>query len=154
MLKQVPGAADVFPDQIVGEGYLEIDIDREKAARYGVNVGDIQDVVETALGGKTITTTVEGRERFPVRIRYARAFREDEESVKNLLDRHQRTDDRAQRDGRRRERRRADRGRDGPARSMNAAPRRCLVTRPLRRRRHPDSALRRWPTSASSKARR
>ena len=85
MLKQVPGAADVFPDQIVGEGYLEIDIDREKAARYGVNVGDIQDVVETALGGKTITTTVEGRERFPVRIRYARAFREDEESVKNLL---------------------------------------------------------------------
>jgi len=85
VLKQVPGAADVFPDQIVGEGYLEIDIDREKAARYGVNVGDIQDVVETALGGKTITTTVEGRERFPVRIRYARAFREDEESVKNLL---------------------------------------------------------------------
>jgi Cu(I)/Ag(I) efflux system membrane protein CusA/SilA len=85
VLKQVPGAADVFPDQIVGEGYLEINIDREKAARYGVNVGDIQDVVETALGGKTITTTVEGRERFPVRIRYARAFREDEESVKNLL---------------------------------------------------------------------
>jgi Cu(I)/Ag(I) efflux system membrane protein CusA/SilA len=85
VLKQVPGAADVFPDQIVGEGYLEINIDREKAARFGVNVGDIQDVVEIALGGKTITTTVEGRERFPVRIRYARAFREDEESVKNLL---------------------------------------------------------------------
>jgi Cu(I)/Ag(I) efflux system membrane protein CusA/SilA len=85
VLKQVPGAADVFPDQIVGEGYLEINIDREKAARFGVNVGDIQDVVEIALGGKTITTTVEGRERFPVRVRYARAFREDEESVKNLL---------------------------------------------------------------------
>jgi Cu(I)/Ag(I) efflux system membrane protein CusA/SilA len=85
VLKKIPGAADVFPDQIVGEGYLEIDIDREKAARYGVNVGDIQDVVETALGGKMITMTVEGRERFPVRIRYARAFREDEESVKNLL---------------------------------------------------------------------
>jgi Cu(I)/Ag(I) efflux system membrane protein CusA/SilA len=85
VLKQLPGAADVTPDQIVGEGYLEIDIDREKAARYGVNVGDIQEVVETALGGKTVTMTVEGRERFPVRVRYARAFREDEQSVKNLL---------------------------------------------------------------------
>jgi Cu(I)/Ag(I) efflux system membrane protein CusA/SilA len=85
VLKDVPGAADVFPDQIVGEGYLEINIDREKAARYGVNVGDVQDVVEVALGGKTITMTVEGRERFPVRVRYARAFREDERSVKDLL---------------------------------------------------------------------
>lgn len=85
VLRGVQGAADVFPDQIVGEGYLEINIDREKAARYGVNIGDVQDVIETALGGKTITMTVEGRERFPVRVRYARAFREDEESVKNLL---------------------------------------------------------------------
>lgn len=85
VLRDVPGAADVFPDQIVGEGYLEINIDRDKAARYGVRVGDVQDVIETALGGKMITMTVEGRERFPVRIRYARAFREDEESVKELL---------------------------------------------------------------------
>ena len=74
VLKQIPGAVDVFPDQTVGKGYLEIKIDRQKAARYGVNVGDIQDVIETALGGKAITMTVEGRERFPVRIRYARAF--------------------------------------------------------------------------------
>jgi Cu/Ag efflux pump CusA len=85
VLRGVRGAADVFPDQIVGEGYLEIDIDRDRAARYGVNVGDIQDVVETALGGKTITTTVEGRERFPVRVRYARDFRVDEDSVRQLL---------------------------------------------------------------------
>jgi len=85
VLREVPGAADVFPDQIVGEGYLEIDIDRDKAARYGVNVGDVQDVVEVALGGKMISMTVEGRERFPVRIRYARAFREDERSVSDLL---------------------------------------------------------------------
>jgi Cu(I)/Ag(I) efflux system membrane protein CusA/SilA len=85
VLRDIPGAADVFPDQIVGEGYLEINIDRDKAARYGVNVGDVQDVVEVALGGKMITMTVEGRERFPVRVRYARAFREDERSVKNLL---------------------------------------------------------------------
>jgi Cu(I)/Ag(I) efflux system membrane protein CusA/SilA len=84
-LRKVPGAVDVFPDQSVGKGYLEITIDREKAARYGVSVGDVQDVIEVALGGKDITMTVEGRERFPVRIRYARAWREDEESVKNLL---------------------------------------------------------------------
>jgi copper/silver efflux system protein len=85
ILKKVPGAVDVFPDQNVGKGYLEIKIDRDRAARYGVNVGDVQDVIETALGGKPITVTVEGRERFPVRVRYARAFREDEEDVKNLL---------------------------------------------------------------------
>ncbi len=85
VLKKVRGAADVVPDQSIGEGYLEITIDRERAARFGVNVGDVQDVIEVALGGKPVTTTVEGRERFPVRIRYARAFREDEESVRNLL---------------------------------------------------------------------
>ncbi len=60
VLRQIPGAVDVFPDQNVGKGYLEIQIDRQKAARYGVNVGDIQDVVEVALGGKAITSTVEG----------------------------------------------------------------------------------------------
>lgn len=85
VLKGVRGAVDVFPDQSVGKGYLEITIDRQRAARYGVNVGDIQDVIETALGGKPITMTVEGRERFPVRIRYARTFRDDEQSVANLL---------------------------------------------------------------------
>src|SRR5205085_11105980 len=70
---------------IMGEGYLEIKIDRAKAARYGLSVGDIQDTIEVALGGKVITYTVEGRDRFPVRIRYARDFREDEEQVKRLL---------------------------------------------------------------------
>lgn len=85
VLRGVHGAVDVSADQVVGEGYLEIKINREKAARYGVSVGDIQEVIETALGGKVITMTVEGRERFPVRIRYARAFREDEHSVRNLL---------------------------------------------------------------------
>jgi Cu/Ag efflux pump CusA len=85
VLKKVPGAVDVFPDQIRGKGYLEITIDRDRAARYGVRVGDIQEAVEMALGGKAITMTVEGRERFPVRVRYNRASREDEEDVKNLL---------------------------------------------------------------------
>jgi Cu(I)/Ag(I) efflux system membrane protein CusA/SilA len=85
VLRKVPGAVGVVPDQIVGKGYLEITIDRGRAARYGVNVGDVQDVIEVALGGKPITTTVEGRERHPVRIRYARDARADEEHIKNLL---------------------------------------------------------------------
>jgi Cu(I)/Ag(I) efflux system membrane protein CusA/SilA len=84
-LRNLRGAVDVSADQVVGEGYLEIEIDRQRASRYGVNIGDIQDTIETALGGRVITMTVEGRERFPVRIRYARAFREDEQSVGNLL---------------------------------------------------------------------
>ena len=85
VLRQIPGAVDVFPDQSRGKGYLEIKIDRDRAARYGVKVSDIQDVIETALGGKTITMTVEGRQRFPVRVRYNRASRKDEEDAKNLL---------------------------------------------------------------------
>ena len=76
---------NVVPDQVVGKGYVEIDIDREKAARYGIQVGDIQDVVEVAMGGRPLTMTVEGRERYPVRVRYARDFRTDEESLKRIL---------------------------------------------------------------------
>jgi Cu(I)/Ag(I) efflux system membrane protein CusA/SilA len=85
VLRKVPGAADVFPDQNAGKGYVEIKIDRQKAARYGVSVGDVQDVIEVAMGGKPITLTVEGRERHPVRVRYARDFRDDVEPIKNLL---------------------------------------------------------------------
>ena len=84
-LRSIPGAVDVFPDQIVGENYLEITVDRERAARYGVNVGDVQDVIEVALGGKTITTTVEGRRRFPVRVRYNRDFRTDQAAIGQIL---------------------------------------------------------------------
>ena len=84
-LRTVRGAGGVVPDQIVGKGYIEIEIDREKAARYGVQVGDVQDVVEVAMGGRPLTTTVEGRRRFPVRVRYARDFRADEEALKNIL---------------------------------------------------------------------
>jgi Cu(I)/Ag(I) efflux system membrane protein CusA/SilA len=84
-LRPIRGAVDVVPDQVVGKGYVEIDIDRERAARYGVNVGDVQDVVEVALGGTPVTTTVEGRERHPVRIRYARDYRADEDSLRQIL---------------------------------------------------------------------
>jgi len=84
-LRAIPGAADVVADQSVGKGYVEIIPDRERAARYGVTVGQISELVEMALGGRAITTTVEGRDRYPVRLRYARDFRIDEESVGNLL---------------------------------------------------------------------
>ena len=85
VLRRVRGATDVFPDQITGKGYVEIHIDREKAARYGIQVGDIQDVVEVAMGGKPATMTVEGRERYPVRVRYARAYRDDVDALKRIL---------------------------------------------------------------------
>jgi Cu(I)/Ag(I) efflux system membrane protein CusA/SilA len=84
-LRKVRGAADVVADPIRGKGYLEIHPDREKAAHLGVRVGDVNEVVEIALGGKVATTTVEGRERHPVRVRYARSWREDEETVGSLV---------------------------------------------------------------------
>jgi Cu(I)/Ag(I) efflux system membrane protein CusA/SilA len=85
VLKGVRGAGNVFADQITGKGYVEIHIDREKAARYGISVGDVQDVVEVAMGGKPITQTVEGRERYPVRVRYARDYRDDVDAIKRIL---------------------------------------------------------------------
>ncbi len=85
VVKPITGARDTIAAPIMGKGYLEIDIDREKAARYGIGVEDIQNEIEVALGGRVITYTVEKRERFPVRVRYARVNREDEESVRRLL---------------------------------------------------------------------
>ena len=85
VVKPINGARDVLAAPIMGKGYLEIEIDREKAARYGISVEDIQNEIEVALGGRIITYTVEKRDRYPVRIRYARNNREDEESVKRLL---------------------------------------------------------------------
>ena len=85
VLRGVRGSANVFADQITGKPYVEIHIDRKRASRYGINVGDIQDVVEVAMGGKPLTQTVEGRERYPVRVRYARDYRDDLEALKNIL---------------------------------------------------------------------
>jgi Cu(I)/Ag(I) efflux system membrane protein CusA/SilA len=84
VLKSVRGAVDVVADPVRGKGYLEVRPDRDKAARLGVSVADILDVVETALGGKVATTTVEGRERHPVRVRFPRSWRQDEESARLL----------------------------------------------------------------------
>ena len=84
-LEPLKGAQGVLAWQIRGKDYLEVQIDREQAARYAVSVADVQETIEVALGGRVITQTVEDRNRFPVRVRYARANREDEESVKRLL---------------------------------------------------------------------
>ncbi len=85
LLRGVRGAVDVFPDQIVGRSYLQVQIDRAKAARYGVNVSDINDAVEIAMGGKSATTTVEQRQRFSVRVRYARDFWQTPEALAKTL---------------------------------------------------------------------
>lgn len=85
-LKEVPSVKTeaVFADRIVGKPYLEIDIDRDQISRYGLNIRDVQDYVETAIGGMKLSTTVEGRERFPIRVRYAREYRDDPSSIENM----------------------------------------------------------------------
>ena len=87
ILQQVPSieSSSVFADRIVGKPYLEFDIDRKAIARYGLSMSNIQNFIEIAIGGVKQTTTVEGRERFPVRVRYAREFRDNPEDVKNVL---------------------------------------------------------------------
>ncbi len=87
LLKELPSIepASVFADRIVGKPYLEIDIDREAIARYGIKLRQVQDVIEVAVGGKRITTTVEGRERYPVRVRYMRELRDNIESLGRIL---------------------------------------------------------------------
>ena len=86
-LKQVPSikAEAVLADRIVGKPYLEIDIDRDAIARYGIRIQMVQDVIEVAVGGKPITMTVEGRERYPVRVRYMRELRDSIESIEQVL---------------------------------------------------------------------
>jgi Cu(I)/Ag(I) efflux system membrane protein CusA/SilA len=86
-LKEVPTVepSAVVADRIVGKPYLEIDIDREAIARYGIHMRDVQDVIEVAIGGKRLTTTVEGRERYPVRVRYQRELRSTIEDLERIL---------------------------------------------------------------------
>jgi len=86
-LKHVDGvqAMSVFADRVVGKPYLEMIIDRDAIARYGLSIKEMQSVIGSAIGGMTLTTTVEGRERFPVRLRYAREFRDNPEDLKRVL---------------------------------------------------------------------
>ncbi|MCB9847542.1 MAG: efflux RND transporter permease subunit [Phycisphaeraceae bacterium] len=87
LLKMAPGvrADAVFADRVVGKPYLEIDIDRERIARYGLQIADVQEVIEVAIGGKPLTMTVEGRERYPVRVRYLRELRDQPETLGDIL---------------------------------------------------------------------
>src|SRR5436309_961604 len=84
-LRQIPGAADVYPEQVTGAPYLDIRVNREAAARYGITVGAIQDVVETAVGETNLTLTIEGRQRFPVRVRYAPEYRASAQALGSVL---------------------------------------------------------------------
>jgi len=85
ILKTVPGATDVVADRIVGKPYVEFRIDREKIARYGVNIRDVQDVIEIAIGGENLSTSVEGRHRYPIRVRYPRQLRDNFEELERIL---------------------------------------------------------------------
>ena len=77
ILKRVPGTVSVIAERALGGRYLDIDIDREHCATYGVTLGDVQDVIQTAIGGKTITTAIDGRARIGVNLRYPRELRDD-----------------------------------------------------------------------------
>ena len=85
VVKSVPGAADVVADPLRGKGLVEVRADRRRAALLGVSVSEINSVVETAMGGTLATTVVAGRERMPIRVRYARANRTDEDAIRDLL---------------------------------------------------------------------
>lgn len=86
-LRQIPGVKPetVFAERIEGKPYLEIRIDRERIARYGIPLQAVQSVIEVAIGGKPVTTTVEGRERYPVRVRYLRELRDHLEALDDIL---------------------------------------------------------------------
>ncbi|UZE95318.1 efflux RND transporter permease subunit [Alkalimarinus alittae] len=84
ILPEVQGTASVYSERVAGGRYVNVDIDRERAARFGLNVADIQNVVRTAIGGMNVTETVEGLERYPVNIRYPQSYRDSEEQLKLL----------------------------------------------------------------------
>jgi Cu(I)/Ag(I) efflux system membrane protein CusA/SilA len=81
VVRNVPGTTSAYAERIGGGYYLDIEPDRAQLARYGLAIGDLQEVILTALGGETVTTTVEGRERFSVNVRYPRAFRSDPQAI-------------------------------------------------------------------------
>jgi len=85
VLQTVPGAANVSPEPLTGQPYIDIKIDRQAAARYGIDVAAIQNVVDTGIGETNLTVTIEGRRRFPARVRYAQQFRASPEALGGLL---------------------------------------------------------------------
>jgi copper/silver efflux system protein len=85
VLKEVPGTRSAFFERVTGGYYLDFEVNREEAARYGLAVDDINDVIESAIGGMSISTTIEGRERYPINVRYARSMRDDLNSLGGVL---------------------------------------------------------------------
>ena len=85
LLKQMPQTVSAYPERALGENYLDINVNRPLAARYGLSVGDVQDVISTAIGGMKISTAVEGLERYPINLRYARDLRDDPSALKQVL---------------------------------------------------------------------
>lgn len=84
-LKNVKGTLSVFPDKTVGGNFLDFNINRKEAARYGLTVGDVQDVIMSAIGGMNVSYTVEGLERYPINVRYSRELRDNISSLKRVL---------------------------------------------------------------------
>jgi Cu(I)/Ag(I) efflux system membrane protein CusA/SilA len=85
VLRTIPGSVNPYAERIGNKPYLEIEIDRNEVARHGIKVGDVQALIMTALGGMNITTTVEGRERYPVRVRYMRELRDSVEAIERVM---------------------------------------------------------------------
>ncbi len=85
VLTDVSGTRSVFAERVTGGYFLDFDINRKKAARYGLTVGDVNDIIETAIGGKNVSQTIEGQERYPINVRYQREFRSDINQLKKVL---------------------------------------------------------------------
>lgn len=85
LLQTVPGTLSAFPDKAVGGNFIDYRINREEAARYGLTVGDVQDVIMSAIGGMNVTQTIEGLERYPVNVRYSRELRDNLPALRRVL---------------------------------------------------------------------
>ncbi len=85
IVQGVPGTRSVYAERVAQGYFTDIRVDREKAARYGLTVGDVEEVIQSAIGGENITRSIEGRERYPVNVRYERGLRSDLESLRRVL---------------------------------------------------------------------
>jgi Cu(I)/Ag(I) efflux system membrane protein CusA/SilA len=85
VLKNIQGTRSAFYERVTGGYYIDFDVNREEAARYNLSVNDVNEVIETAIGGMNISTTIEGRERYPINVRYARSYRDDLSSLSRVL---------------------------------------------------------------------
>jgi Cu(I)/Ag(I) efflux system membrane protein CusA/SilA len=85
VMRRVPGTLSVFAERVMGGNYIQFNIERDAIARYGLRVGDVQEVLDVALGGMPLTRTVEGLERYGVNLRYSRDFRENPEALREII---------------------------------------------------------------------